>query len=314
MMNMRISLKKPAVWALLIALTTWNVAVAKDEKKKQSIYQNTEVLARGPNGLVVTVSDILSEVNKMNPAMRSDFFKNQANVRQIANNLLVRRILAAEAQKEKLDRDLVVQAAMVVAKDRVLSDARLNQMDVANEPTEKAIEAYAQSKYRANIEKYEVPAQTRASHILIEKKDENSLKEAQSLVTKIKEGAKFEDMAKEFSKDPGSASRGGDLGFFTAGRMVKTFEDATNALAKPGDISDPVESQFGYHIIRLDERQAKTVTSFDEVRLQLMSEARADLLSQKRVQKVQAITNTMNFEDKAIENFSKEGLEAMTQK
>ena len=311
---MRISLKKPAVWALLIALTTWNVAVAKDEKKKQSIYQNTEVLARGPNGLVVTVSDILSEVNKMNPAMRSDFFKNQANVRQIANNLLERRILAAEAQKEKLDRDLVVQAAMVVAKDRVLSDARLNQMDVANEPTEKAIEAYAQSKYRANIEKYEVPAQTRASHILIEKKDENSLKEAQSLVTKIKEGAKFEDMAKEFSKDPGSASRGGDLGFFTAGRMVKTFEDATNALAKPGDISDPVESQFGYHIIRLDERQAKTVKSFDEVRLQLMSEARADLLSQKRVQKVQAITNTMNFEDKAIENFSKEGLEAMTQK
>ena len=314
MMNMRISLKKPAVWALLIALTTWNVAVAKEEKKKQSINQNTEVLARGPNGLVVTVSDILSEVNKMNPAMRSDFFKNQANVRQIANNLLVRRILAAEAQKEKLDRDLVVQAGMVVAKDRVLSDARLNQMDVANEPTEKAIEAYAQSKYRANIEKYEVPAQTRASHILIEKKDENSLKEAQSLVTKIKEGAKFEDMAKEFSKDPGSASRGGDLGFFTAGRMVKTFEDATNALAKPGDISDPVESQFGYHIIRLDERQAKTVKSFDEVRLQLMSEARADLLSQKRVQKVQAITNTMNFEDKAIENFSKEGLEAMTQK
>jgi peptidyl-prolyl cis-trans isomerase C len=314
MMNMRLSLKKPAVWALLITLTTWNVAVAKDEKKKQSIYQNTEVLARGPNGLVVTVSDILSEVNKMNPAMRSDFFKNQANVRQIANNLLVRRILAAEAQKEKLDRDLVVQAAMVVAKDRVLSDARLNQMDVANEPTEKAIEAYAQSKYKANIEKYEVPAQTRASHILIEKKDENSLKEAQSLVTKIKEGAKFEDMAKEFSKDPGSASRGGDLGFFTAGRMVKTFEDATNALAKPGDISDPVESQFGYHIIRLDERQAKTVKSFDEVRLQLMSEARADLLSQKRVQKVQAITNTMNFEDKAIENFSKEGLDAMTQK
>ena len=64
----------------------------------------------------------------------------------------------------------------------------------------------------------------------------------------------------------------------------------------------------------MDERQAKTVKSFDEVRLQLMSEARADLLSQKRVQKVQAITNTMNFEDKAIENFSKEGLDAMTQK
>jgi len=256
----------------------------------------------------------LSEVNKMNPAIRQDFFKSPENVQQVTNNLLVRRILAKEAQKEKLDRDLVVQAGMAVSKDRVLSDARRNQMDAANEPNEKAIEAYARNKYQANFEKFQVPAQTRASHILIEKKDESTIKEVQALLTKIKAGAKFEDMAKEFSKDPGSAARGGDLGFFGEGRMVKPFEDAVKALAKPGDISDVVESQFGFHIIRLEERQPKTTKTFEEVKGQLMGESRAEILSQKRVQKVQSITATMKFESKAIEKLAKEGFEAMNKK
>jgi peptidyl-prolyl cis-trans isomerase C len=235
-------------------------------------------------------------------------------VQQVTNNLLVRRILAAEAQKEKLDNDLVVQAGLAVAKDRVLSDARLNQMDKANEPNEKAIEAYARNKYQANFEKFQVPAQSRASHILIEKKDDNSIKEAQELLAKIKGGAKFEDLAKEFSKDPGSAARGGDLGFFGEGRMVKPFEDAVKALGKPGDISDVVESQFGFHIIRLEERQAKTTRSFEEVKPQLMAESRSELLSQKRVQKVQDISKTMTFEKDAIEKMAKEAFEAMAAK
>jgi peptidyl-prolyl cis-trans isomerase C len=203
---------------------------------------------------------------------------------------------------------------LAVAKDRVLSDARLNQMDKANEPNEKAIEAYARNKYQANFEKFQVPAQSRASHILIEKKDDNSIKEAQELLAKIKGGAKFEDLAKEFSKDPGSAARGGDLGFFGEGRMVKPFEDAVKALGKPGDISDVVESQFGFHIIRLEERQAKTTRSFEEVKPQLMAESRNELLSQKRVLKVQDISKTMTFEKDAIEKMAKEAFEAMAAK
>jgi peptidyl-prolyl cis-trans isomerase C len=293
---------------------TGAVVQAKEAKTTNQNLNQGAVLARATGGVQVTAADILSEVNKMNPAIRQDFFKEPQNVQQVTNNLLVRRILAAEAQKEKLDNDLVVQAGLAVAKDRVLSDARLNQMDKANEPNEKAIEAYARNKYQANFEKFQVPAQSRASHILIEKKDDNSIKEAQELLAKIKGGAKFEDLAKEFSKDPGSAARGGDLGFFGEGRMVKPFEDAVKALGKPGDISDVVESQFGFHIIRLEERQAKTTRSFEEVKPQLMAESRNELLSQKRVQKVQDISKTMTFEKDAIEKMAKEAFEAMAAK
>jgi peptidyl-prolyl cis-trans isomerase C len=307
-------MKKVLIGLVILQALTVGQVQAKEDKTAGVNINTEEVLARGPNGLQVTSSDILSEVNKMNPVMRQNFFKGTENVQQIANNLLVRRILAAEAQKEQLDKDLVVKAGIAVSKDRVLSDARLNQMDVANEPDEKAVETYARNKYQANFEKFQVPAQTRASHILIEKKDEKTIKEVQELLAKIKAGAKFEDMAKEFSKDPGSAARGGDLGFFGEGRMVKPFEDAVKALAKPGDISDVIESQFGFHIIRLEERQPKTTKTFDEVKPLLMGESRSEILSQKRVQKVQSITSTMKFESKAIEKLAKEGFEAMNKK
>lgn len=295
--------------SILICLSS--CVLANDAAQLKLTEQKEQILARGPNKLDVTSIDVMAEFNKMNPAMRQEFFKATENVQQITNNLLVRRILAAEALKEKLGEDLVVQAAIAVAKDRVLSDARLNQMDKANEPDEKALEAYARNKYQANFEKYQVPAQMRASHILLEKKDDKSYQQALDLLNKLKAGADFSVMAKEFSKDPGSAARGGDLGFFGEGRMVKSFEDAVKALEKPGDLSMPTESEFGFHIIRLDERKPKTTLTFEEVKGTLMGESRAEILSQKRVQKVQNITNQMKFERDAIAEFSKEGLAAM---
>jgi len=102
--------------------------------------------------------------------------------------------------------------------------------------------------------------------------------------------------------------------FFGEGRMVKPFEDALKALSKPGEISEPIETQFGFHIIRLEERQPKTTRTFEEVKPQLMAESRGELLSQKRVQKVQDISKTMTFEKDAIEKLAKEGFEAMAAK
>ena len=284
---------------------------AKPANSKVVEKNNNDILAKGPHGLNVTVADVLSEVNKMPPANRPEIFKNKGLIQQLANNLLIRRVLAKEAANEKLDQDEVLKAGLAVAKDRVMSDARLNQMDARNEPTPQAIEAYSRNTYTANIQKYEEAAQTRASHILIEKKDDKSAAQAQEILDKLKAGGKFEDLAKEFSKDPGSAARGGDLGFFGQGRMVKPFEDAVNALAKPGDLSGLVESQFGYHIIRLDERKPKTVKTFDEVKGTLNEESRTAILSSKRIQMVQGISAQMQFDKDAIEKLSQEGTSAV---
>lgn len=102
----------------------------------------------------------------------------------------------------------------------------------------------------------------KASHILVD-----DLKKANEIKNEIDKGAKFEEMAKKESKDTGSATNGGDLGEFTNGQMVQSFNDAIKKMEK-GEISDPIKSDFGFHIIKLKERKPRT---FDEVKDEIKS-------------------------------------------
>lgn len=260
----------------------------------------SEVLAEG-RGVQVTVQDVQNEVRGMPEPNRRAALNSPRTVATIANNLLVRRILAQEAVRDGLDRDPEVLVQLAVLRDRVLSDARLARMDNQNAPSDAALEAHAREQYRLKPERFEQPAQTRASHILIDNTGPESLEQAKKLVADLRAGANFAELAKTLSTDKGSGAKGGDLGFFPAGRMVRPFEDGLNALQNPGDISEPVESQFGWHIIRLDERKPKSVRPFDEVKATLMAEARTALLSQSRVLKVQDMQKDIEMKREAIE-------------
>jgi len=260
----------------------------------------SDVLAEG-RGVQVTVQDIQNEVRAMPEANRRAALNSPRTVATIANNLLVRRILAQEAVRDGLDRDPEVLVQLAVLRDRVLSDARLARMDAQNVPSDAALEAHAREQYRARSERFELPAQTRASHILIDNKGPESLEKAKGLVAQLRAGASFAELAKAHSTDAGSAVKGGDLGFFGPGQMVRPFEEGTNALKNPGDISDPVESQFGWHIIRLDERKPKSVKPFEEVQGVLINEARTALLNQSRVLKVQDMQKDIDMKREAIE-------------
>lgn len=260
----------------------------------------TTVLAAS-RGMTVTYQDVLTEIAGMPEANRRAALSSPRTLATIANNLIVRRVLAAEAKRDGLENDPQLQARLQIQIDRVLSDTRLAAMDKQNEPSEAALEAHAREQYRVKPERFEVPPQTRASHILIDNKGPESLEKAKDLVKQLRAGADFAALAKEHSTDTGSGARGGDLGFFGPGRMVRPFEEGVNALKNPGDISDPVESQFGWHIIRLDERKPKSVRPFDEVKQTLMTEARTALLNQSRVLKVQDMQKDIDMKREAIE-------------
>jgi len=139
-------------------------------------------------------------------------------------------------------------------------------------------------QYDASAAQYTAPEERSAAHILIpvapDAKDDAKAaarKLADEVYAKVKANpAKFADLAKEFSKDPGSAQQGGDLGSFGRGSMVKPFEDAVAKL-KPGETSGLVESEFGFHIIRLHERRAAGVAPFEEVRPMLEARVRGEL-------------------------------------
>jgi peptidyl-prolyl cis-trans isomerase D len=125
--------------------------------------------------------------------------------------------------------------------------------------------------YNDNIQQYSTPEQVRASHILLktEGKDDAAVKkQAEDLLAQIKKGASFEELAKKHSQDEGSAVKGGDLDFFNKGQMVPEFDKVAFEL-QPGQMSDVVKSQYGYHIIKVTDKRAPTQKTLAEVRSQI---------------------------------------------
>jgi peptidyl-prolyl cis-trans isomerase D len=135
--------------------------------------------------------------------------------------------------------------------------------------------------YNNNIEQYTTPEQVRASHILFktEGKDDAAVKaKAEDVLKQARAGADFAELAKKYSEDEASAKNGGDLDYFARGRMVPEFDQAVFAM-QPGQISDLVKSQYGYHIIKLMDKKAASTRTLADVRQQIV-----DQLSYERAQ------------------------------
>jgi peptidyl-prolyl cis-trans isomerase D len=139
-----------------------------------------------------------------------------------------------------------------------------------------------QSWYEKNLSRYSQVEQRRARHILIQlptgadaKAEAAALKKAQDLLAQIRKGADFADLAKKNSDDSGSAAQGGDLGFADTSAYVKPFADALFKM-KPGEVSDPVRTQYGYHIIRLEAVQPARVKTLADARAEIEADYRRD--------------------------------------
>jgi peptidyl-prolyl cis-trans isomerase D len=135
-------------------------------------------------------------------------------------------------------------------------------------------DADLRAAYEKEKSRLEVPEKRHARHILITGKDDAAaLAQAQQVLAQAKAGKDFSELAKQYSQDPGSAQNGGDLGWAERSAFVKPFADALFAM-KAGEITGPVKTQFGYHIIRLDEIQASKGKTFDEARPELEAQVR----------------------------------------
>jgi peptidyl-prolyl cis-trans isomerase D len=142
-----------------------------------------------------------------------------------------------------------------------------------------------QNSYNQNLQQYQSPEQVRASHILLktEGKDEATVrKAAEDLLAQVKGGADFAQLATKHSEDEGSAKNGGDLDYFGRGRMVPEFEQAAFSM-QPGQVSDLVKTQYGFHIIKVVDKKPGSTRTLDEVR--------AQITDQLRVQKAQQLVS-----------------------
>ena len=137
--------------------------------------------------------------------------------------------------------------------------------------------------YNDNIQQYTTPEQVRASHILLktEGKDDAAVKaKAESVLKEVKAGGDFAELAKKYSEDDSNAKNGGDLDFFGRGRMVPEFDTAAFTM-EPGQISDLVKTQFGYHIIKLTDKKPGVTRALEEVRQQLTDQVQTEKAQQQ---------------------------------
>ena len=256
------------------------------------------------HGVKVESKEIQEDLDRAPPEARAEMSKSGA-LQNTISNIYVRRVLAAEASKSAVAKNPLVLAAIEKAKERILSDAMLESIDQKNQPSLDAIESYARTLYNVNQQKYGTPEQVRASHILIRTGEQDAKVKMQDILKQIKAGADFEELAKTRSQDPGSAAKGGDLGYFGRGRMIEQFEKVVFAMSKPGELSDVFESPFGFHIIKLTEKKPAGVKMFAEVKDQLMKDAQNEILTQGRVKEQERILKDAKFNNLALELLEK---------
>ena len=268
------------------------------------------VLAAAPVVLVevgqvkITDQDVIASIPAGTPDdQRKKMLENAQAVTQSAKNLAARRIMAMEIQKSGLAADPIMKARVKLAEERVLSDARVLQFEAANAPDAKALDDYARSEYRANPKAFEVPAEAHVRHILIEGDTPESKAKAEKLLAQLKGGADFVKLAEANSDDKGSAAQGGDLGFAPTNRYVPEFTKAIDDLKANGQISGVVKTQFGWHILRLEDRRPARTLPYEDVAERLKSNASKRIVNDKRLAMTNGLIKDVKINEEAIKAF-----------
>jgi peptidyl-prolyl cis-trans isomerase C len=229
---------------------------------------SSKVVAR-VNGATITEGDLAVAAD--DPALQMPNVP-EAQKRDLLTGYMIDLKLGAKAaEAAKVGDDANFARKMAYSRDKTLLDAYLEQ------EAKKAVTPEAARKLYDETAKSVTPEEeVRARHILVESEDE-----AKAAAARVKGGEDFAKVAGELSKDPGSKTDGGDLGFFTKDRMVEPFAEAAFKL-QPGQVSEPVKSQFGWHVIKVEDKRTKPVPSFEEMKDQvetyLARKAQQDLI------------------------------------
>jgi peptidyl-prolyl cis-trans isomerase C len=217
--------------------------------------QDDDAVVARVNGTDIHASDLAfaeeeigSNMPQMAPAQKRDYL-----ITYLGDVIL----LSQAAQQQKVDQNPDVQRRLTFDHNRVLMEALLQKAGAEAATDEEMHKVYDEAVKQMGGEE-----EVHARHILVATEDE-----AKAIEVELKNGADFATLAKEKSKDPGAAD-GGDLGYFTKDQMVPEFSEVAFKLDK-GQISDPVHTQFGWHIIKVEDKRIKPTPTFDQVKAQL---------------------------------------------
>lgn len=245
----------------------------------------------------------ISEFNKMLGYLDSEKQKLIEKNPQLKENLLQQYIqgivISNLAKKKGFDKNPELKEQLEMLKDNYIAIEYLKK-EVTNkvEVSEEDIKAY----YESHKDEFKTPEMVKSRHILIKTdpsasdNDKKKAKEkAGEILKKIKAGEDFAKLASDVSDDTGSKPKGGELGFFPKGRMVKPFEDAAFSL-KPGEVSEIVETQFGYHIIKVEEKKEPGMEPFDTAKEKIKQKLLQERIKTKVTEFIEKAMKEANIE------------------
>jgi peptidyl-prolyl cis-trans isomerase C len=205
----------------------------------------------------ITMEEFNKELDKI-PMNMKMAVATESGKKSFLDRLIMKKLLLIEANKEKMENEKEFQTRLLDIKEQLLIESLLKKKIASNaQLNDEELKKY----YDANKDKFKKEKEINTRHILLKTEEE-----AKQIKEKLQNGEDFVELAKKYSIDPNAKTTGGELGFYPKGSLLPEYEDIAFKLAKVGQVSGIVKSQYGYHIIRLEGTKPPTFVAFEEVK------------------------------------------------
>jgi peptidyl-prolyl cis-trans isomerase C len=253
----------------LLAVPAWAEAAKPEKTAKQPAAAANDPVVIRVNGTEVRRSEAIDLMRSLPPQVQK---QSPDKVYSIVVGQMVDTLLVSQAgRKQKLQDDPAVKKRLALVQDQVIAEAYVQRI-LAKSVTDDKLHARYDKFVKETPEREEV----KARHILLPTEED-----AKAVIAQLKGGADFAKLASEKTTDPAGKASGGDLGYFTKDEMVPEFADAAFKL-KPGEYTEtPVKSQFGWHVIKVEDRRTAKPPTFDQVKPRLAQEVSRDIVTDK---------------------------------
>lgn len=240
------------------------------------------------NGAEISESDLESAIMRF-PRERQSYLSTEDGKKQLLEEMIAFELVYNYAKDSGMENEKEYIELLEKAKKEILTQTAISKVMAEVTVSDEEIKDY----YKANQQMFAEPEMVNAKHILVETKEK-----AEEIINEIKNGLNFEDAAQKYSSCP-SKAQGGSLGRFAKGQMVPEFEDAAFSL-EIGVVSEPVKTQFGYHLIKVEEKVEGSIKNFDEVKNMIKN----NLLQQRQTFKYSQLNSELK-EKYSVEIFNK---------
>ncbi len=247
---------------------------------------NQDVVAR-IKGRKITLEEFQARVAEI-PSYYQGFLATESGKKELLDGMIAELVLVQKAKGEGLHRKEEVRSKLRNVQDRVLLEAMVQELQKGRiAVSDEEVKEY----FEKNKEKFTNPQEVRVSHILVRKKSE-----AKKILNELLEGGSFEKLAQKYSIDSITAPKGGDLGYISPGEMIPAFEEAIFALEKKGDIGPIIETQFGYHLVKLTDTKKLENKTPEEINFEIKTTIQNEKLERLMQRFRQELMVSVNYE------------------